>query len=146
MKQSGFTLIEMMVVVVIIAILSALLVPRIMGRPDEARIAKAKQDVIALETALDLYRLDNGFYPSTKQGLKALIQKPMQGPLPKNYKKGGYIKRLPNDPWGHPYQYRYPGKMLETDVFSLGCDGKLGGKGLDADIGNWNIETIGVAK
>lgn len=146
MKQSGFTLIEMMVVVVIIALLSALLVPRIMGRPDEARLAKAKQDVIALETALDLYRLDNGFYPTTLQGLKALVQKPTQTPIPKNYKKGGYIKRLPNDPWGHPYQYRYPGQMLEVDVFSLGRDGKPGGEGLDADIGNWNIETIGVAK
>ncbi len=135
----GFTLIEIMVVVVIIAILGALIVPKVMSRPDEARIVAARQDIGSLMQALKLYRLDNRRYPSTEQGLQALVQKPVQAPQPDNWKAGGYVERLPLDPWGQPYQYLNPGLRGEVDVFSFGADGEAGGEGHDADIGNWSL-------
>ena len=135
-KQTGFTLIEIMVVVVILAILASVVVPKIMDRPDEARIAKAKQDVRAVESALGLYKLDNFVYPTTDQGLEALVTKPSGSPEPKNYKKGGYVKSVPKDPWGNEYKYLNPGVHGDIDVFSLGPDMQPS----DDDIGNWNIE------
>ncbi|WP_020648735.1 type II secretion system major pseudopilin GspG [Solimonas variicoloris] len=137
--QSGFTLIEIMVVVIILGILAAMVVPKIMDKPDQARVVKAKQDIRALESALNLYKLDNFNYPSTQQGLDALVTKPGGDPEPKNYKAGGYIQTLPKDPWGNPYQYLSPGTKGEIDIFSLGRDGKPGGEGTDADIGNWDL-------
>ena len=133
----GFTLIEVMVVVVILSILAAIIVPRIMDRPDKARIVKAQADIRALESALNLYRLDNHEYPTTDQGLEALVQKPADAP---SWKEGGYIDRLPKDPWGRPYQYLNPGTHGSIDIFSLGADGQPGGDGKDADIGNWTLE------
>jgi general secretion pathway protein G len=133
----GFTLIEIMVVVVIIGILAALIVPKIISRPDEARITAAKQDVGALSQSLKLYKLDNLAYPSTDQGMQALVVKPTSPPIPPNWKPGGYIERLPKDPWGHDYRYLNPGQHREIDVYSLGADGEPGGEGNNADIGNW---------
>ncbi|MGH8456115.1 MAG: type II secretion system major pseudopilin GspG [Stenotrophobium sp.] len=139
--QGGFTLIEIMVVVVIIGLLAAIVAPKILGRTDDARIAKAKQDISVLESALNLYKLDNYTYPSTQQGLEALVAQPSGDPQPKNYKLGGYIKSLPKDPWGNPYQYLQPGTHGEFDIFSLGADGKPGGEGVNADIGNWDLNS-----
>jgi len=138
--MQGFTLIEVMVVVVILGILAAVVVPRIMDRPDTARITKAQQDIRVLEGALNLYKLDNHFYPSTEQGLDALVQQPSGDPEPRNWKQGGYIDRLPVDPWGNPYQYLNPGAHGTIDIYSLGADGQLGGNDVAADIGNWNLE------
>lgn len=139
--QRGFTLIEIMVVVVILGILAAVVVPRIMDNPGKARVAKAQQDIRQLESALDLYKLDNFNYPNTQQGLDALVNRPSGDPQPRNYKQGGYIKSLPKDPWGNPYQYLSPGvKNAELDVFTLGADNQQGGEGEAADIGNWNPE------
>ena len=137
-RQSAFTLIEILVVVAILAILAAIVVPRVMDRPDEARKVAAKADVAAIVQALKLYRLDNGFYPSTDQGLAALVQKPASSPVPGNWKQGGYLERLPKDPWGGDYQYLSPGVKSEIDVFSLGADRTRGGEGSGADIGNWD--------
>lgn len=128
-----------MVVVVILGILATLVVPKIIGRPDEARSIAAKQDIASLLQALKLYRLDNQRYPSTEQGLQALIAKPNSEPIPSNWKSGGYVDRLPKDPWGKPYQYLNPGLRGEIDVFSLGADSAPGGEGNDADIGSWNL-------
>jgi general secretion pathway protein G len=136
-RHSGFTLIEIMVVVVIMGVLAALLVPRLMGRTDDARILAAKQDIATLMQALKLYRLDNQRYPTTEQGLQALIARPSNGPQPANWKSGGYIDRLNKDPWGNPYQYASPGTRSEVDIFSYGADGQPGGAGNDADIGSW---------
>jgi len=136
-KDAGFTLIEIMVVIAIIGILATLIVPKIMGRPDEARVVAAKQDVGTIVQALKLYRLDIGRYPTTDQGLKALVEKPTSEPVPQNWKMGGYLDSLPKDPWGNVYQYANPGTNGEIDVYSFGSDGKPGGIGLDADIGNW---------
>jgi general secretion pathway protein G len=136
-RARGFTLIEVMVVVVILGILAAFVVPQIMSRPDEAKMVKAQQDVLRLESALDLYRLDNGQYPSQGQGLAALVQKPSTPPVPSHYNPSAYLKRLPKDPWGHEYQYRNPGLYGDVDIFSLGADGREGGEGVDSDIGNW---------
>lgn len=133
--QLGFTLIEVMVVVVILGILAAIVVPRIMDRPDEARKVKAQQDIRALEAALNLYRLDNYAYPSTDQGLEALSQKPV--PDPPRWKEGGYVDRLPVDPWQHPYQYLSPGSHGSLDIYSMGPDGQ---SGTDDDIGNWTLQ------
>lgn len=138
-KQTGFTLIEVMVVVVILGILAALVVPKIMGRPDEARMVAARQDIATLMQALKLYKLDNITYPTTEQGLQALTTKPASAPVPSNWKSGGYIDRLPKDPWGHEFQYLNPGLHGEIDVFSLGADGAQGGEGNDADIGSWSL-------
>lgn len=135
----GFTLIEIMVVVAILGILAALVVPKIMGRPDEARIVAARQDIAAIRQALNLYRLDNQRYPTTEQGLQALVEKPASGPIPGNWKAGGYLERLPKDPWGAPYQYLNPGLRGEVDIYSLGADGATGGAGNNADIGSWEL-------
>lgn len=136
-NRKGFTLIEIMVVVVILSILAAFVVPKIMDRPDQARIVKAEQDIRAIESALKLYRLDNYFYPSTDQGLEALVNEPQDDPEPKNWKEGGYLDRLPIDPWGNAYLFLNPGVHGQIDIFSLGADGQQGGEGVNADIGNW---------
>lgn len=137
----GFTLIEIMVVITILGILAALIVPRVVGRTDDARIAAAKQDVAQLMSALKLYRLDNGRYPTSEQGLKALLEKPTLDPIPNNWKTGGYIERstLPRDPWGKEYQFLSPGLKGEVDIYSFGRDGQVGGEGPDADVGNWQL-------
>ena len=135
----GFTLIEIMVVVVIMGILAALIVPKLMGRSDDARIAAAKQDVATLMQALKLYKLDNQRYPTTEQGLQSLIAKPTTGPAADGWKTGGYLDKLPKDPWRNPYQLLSPGIKGEIDVFSLGADGQPGGVGNDADIGSWDL-------
>ena len=137
--QGGFTLLEVMVVVVIIGILAALVVPKIISRPDEARAIAAKQDIASLMQALKLYRLDNQRYPTTEQGLQALVARPTTAPIATNWKAGGYVERLPKDPWGSPYQYLAPGVRGEIDVFSYGADAAPGGEGNDADIGSWNL-------
>ncbi len=137
-RHAGFTLIEVMVVVVILGILAAIVVPRVMDRPDAARITKAKQDIRALESALNLYKLDNFVYPTTDQGLQALVSKPAGTPEPRNWKQ--YMDRLPKDPWGNDYQYLSPGVKGDVDVFSLGADGQPGGEGVNADIGNWDLQ------
>jgi general secretion pathway protein G len=140
MRQRGFTLIEIMVVVVIIGLLATLVLPRVLGRQDQAMIAKAKVDIQALSSALKLYKLDNFNYPSTEQGLEALTKAPAGDPPAKYWKKGGYIERLPADPWGNPYQYLSPGEKMEIDVWSFGADGRSGGDGTNAEIGNWNLD------
>jgi general secretion pathway protein G len=137
MRPRGFTLIEIMVVVVILGILAALIVPRVVGRTDEARAAAAKQDVAAIMQALKLYRLDNGRYPTTEQGLAALVTKPPGQPVPANWKQ--YLDKTPKDPWGNAYQYLNPGVRGEIDVFTLGADVQPGGSGADADIGSWDL-------
>lgn len=140
MAVRGFTLIEVLVVVVILGILAGLIVPRIMDRPDQARVVAAKNDIQAIVSALKLYRLDNGVYPSSEQGLAALAKKPETGDIPRNYKPGGYLERLPKDPWGSDYQYLNPGVRGEVDVASLGADRAPGGEGYAADIGSWNLD------
>lgn len=143
MRQRGFTLLEVMVVIVIIGLLATLVLPRVLGRQDQAMVAKAKADVQALTTALKMYKLDNFIYPSTEQGLEALVKQPAGEPLAKNWKTGGYIERLPADPWGNPYQYLNPGEKMEIDVWSLGADGRVGGEGVDEEVGNWNLDQRG---
>ncbi len=133
--QRGFTLIEIMVVVVIIGILGALVVPKLMGKPGEARVTAAKVDISTLMQALKLYKLDNQRYPSAEQGLQALVTKPTAGAIPPSWKP--YLDKLPNDPWLHPYQYASPGLKGEIDVYSFGADGVIGGEGKNADIGSW---------
>lgn len=137
--QRGFTLIEIMVVVVIMGILAALVVPKLMGRTDDARIIAAKQDIATIMQGLKLYRLDNHRYPTTEQGLRALITKPSSGPAASGWKSGGYLDKLPKDPWGNPYNYLSPGVKGEVDVFSFGADGQPGGTDNDADIGSWDL-------
>jgi len=139
-NQKGFTLIELMVVIVILGILAGVVVPRIMDNPDKARVAKAKHDITALEGALDVYRLDNFIYPTTDQGLESLVSQPGGDPAPANWKAGGYIKKLKKDPWGHDYLYLSPGQHGELDIYSLGADGAPGGEGVFADIGSWDLE------
>lgn len=136
-KQSGFTLIELMVVVVILALLATFVVPQIMDRPEQARVVKAQQDIRNLESALKMYKLDNFSYPSTDQGLEALIKKPEGNPKPRNYNAKGYLENLPQDPWGNDYLYLNPGVHGEIDIYSLGADGVEGGDGFNTDIGNW---------
>lgn len=137
-RQRAFTLIEVLVVVAILGILAAIVIPKIMDRPDDAKRVAAKADVAAIVQSLKLYRLDNGFYPTTDQGLSALVQQPNSNPVPTNWKKGGYLDRLPKDPWGTEYQFLNPGQHGEIDVFSLGADKARGGDGSGADIGNWD--------
>lgn len=134
-QQRGFSLIEIMVVVVILGILAALVVPKIISRPEEARIVKARQDVLAIQNALELYKLDNGFYPTTDQGLMALVEKPTSSPAPSDWKT--YLKTLPKDPWGRDYNYLNPGQHGEIDIFTYGATGQ-GGDAKNAEIGNWN--------
>lgn len=138
-KQSGFTLLEVMVVVVILGILASFVVPNLLGNKEKADQQKAVTDIVALENALDMYKLDNSVYPTTDQGLEALVSQP-SNPEPRNYRDGGYIRRLPNDPWGNDYQYLSPGDNGNIDIFTLGADGQEGGEGINADIGNWNIQ------
>ena len=133
--RSGFTLIELMVVLVIIGVLAALIVPNVLDRADEARVTAARTDVNRLMQALKLYKLDNQRYPSTDQGLQALVARPTAAPAPQNWKP--YVDKLPNDPWGRPYQYANPGVRGEIDVYSLGADGAVGGEGKDAEVGSW---------
>ncbi|MDQ7074753.1 MAG: type II secretion system major pseudopilin GspG [Gammaproteobacteria bacterium] len=135
-QQAGFTLIEIMVVVAILAILASVVIPRIMSEPDKARVVKAKQDIRVLESSLELYKLDNFTYPSTDQGLEALVTRPNDA---NNWKEGGYVKKLPKDPWQREYQYISPGEHGEIDVYSLGADGIPGGDKFAADIGNWDL-------
>ncbi len=135
--QSGFTLMEVLIVVVILSILAVAVVPQFLDAPDKARQARAQADVKNIETALSMYKLDNIQYPSTSQGLQALVQKPSGRPEAKNWKPGGYLKQLPADPWGNPYQYLNPGNHSEVDIYSFGADGQPGGEGLNKDIGNW---------
>lgn len=133
----GFTLVEIMVVVVIIGILGALVVPKLLGRTGESRVVAAKTDIATLMQALKMYKLDNQRYPTTEQGLQALTTKPTSGPSANGWKEGGYVERLPKDPWGNSYQYLSPGLHGEVDIFSLGADGQPNGEGEDADVGSW---------
>jgi len=137
-SERGFTLIEIMVVVVILSILAAMIVPRVMDRPDQARMVRAEQDIMVLLNALKLYKLDNYHYPSSSEGLEALMEKSTNGQ--QRWKDGGYVDRLPVDPWGNNYQYLYPGAHGPIDVYSFGADGREGGSGMDADIGSWDID------
>jgi general secretion pathway protein G len=139
--QYGFTLIEIMVVMAILALLAALVGPKIMGRSDDAKIVDAKVQIRNLESALKLYKLDNGVYPATEQGLQALVEKPVNGQIPKNYKAEGYLesKKMPADPWGNDYVYLSPGEHGDYDLCSRGADGAKGGEGRDTDICNWDI-------
>lgn len=139
-RQLGLTLIEIMVVIVIMAILAAIVVPKIMSRPDQAKKLKVKQDILAIENSMDLYKLDNGFYPSQGQGIDALVKKPLDEPMPANWSPGGYLKKLPIDPWGHPYHYDNPGSHGPIDIYSWGADNKPGGSGMNAIVGNWDEE------
>ena len=136
-RQRGFTLLEIMVVIVILGILASLVVPNLMGNKEKADRQKAVSDITALENALDMYKLDNSIYPNTEQGLEALVSKPTSQPEPRNYRDDGYIKRLPQDPWNNDYQLVSPGEHGKIDVFSMGLDGEAG---TDDDIGNWNLD------
>lgn len=135
---NGFTLIEIMVVVVIIGLLAAMIAPNIMGNLDRAEINRARQDIRSIETALNLYRLDNFRYPSTDEGLEALVRNPGENSAP-NWKTGGYLSSIPMDPWNRPYLYLNPGRQSQFDIFTLGADGQEGGDGNNADIGNWDL-------
>ncbi|EEB85134.1 type II secretion system major pseudopilin GspG [Roseobacter sp. GAI101] len=141
--ESGVTLIEMMVVLVIIALVAAMIVPNVIGRPNEARVAVAKTDIRAISSALELYRLDNRTYPTTSQGLAALVRRPTSPPEPSNWVQGGYLPEDPTDPWGNAYLYRSPGDTANFDLISLGADGAVGGTGVDADIANSSTPTSG---
>lgn len=137
-KQQGFTLIEVMVVVVILGILAAIVVPRVIDRPEQARVVRAQQDIVAISNAMDLYKLDNGQYPTTDQGIAALVTQPTSEPAPQDWHQ--YLKQVPTDPWGNPYIYANPGVHGEIDISSYGPTGKPGGTGDQAEIGNWTVE------
>lgn len=141
-NNKGFTLIELMVVIVILGILAGLIVPRIMSRPEEARQAKAMIQIESLETTLKLYKLDNGSYPSTEQGLQALVEPPEVGNLPRNWREGGYLEKgkIPKDPWNNEYIYLCPGTHGDYDIISYGADGEAGGEGKNSDITTWDVE------
>lgn len=139
-NSRGFTLIEIMVVVVILGILAAFVVPKLLNRPDEARITKAATDIKGIEQALGLFKLDNGYYPTTEQGLAALVSKPTIGRIPVKYAEGGYLKKVPADPWGTPYLYLAPGTHGDFDIISLGADAEVGGEGKNADIESWKLD------
>lgn len=138
-RQSGFTLIEIMVVVVILGIMATLIGPKLLSRVDDAKITKAKQDIAQLKQSLELYKLDNQRYPTTEQGLQSLVTKPTTGPAANGWKTGGYIDKLPKDPWNGQYQYLSPGVKGSVDIFTFGADGQPGGNGNDADIGSWDL-------
>lgn len=138
-RARGFTLIEIMVVVVIMGILASLVVPKLIARTGESKVAAAKVDIATVMQALKLYRLDNQRYPTTEQGLRALVEKPTTGPAANGWKAGGYLEKMPKDPWGNPYQFLSPGVKGEVDLISLGADGQPGGSGDDADIGSWEL-------
>lgn len=140
--HAGFTLLEVMVVIVILGILASLVVPNLLGNKERADRQKAISDIVALESALDMYRLDNGRYPTTEQGLEALLRQPANLTDGRGYRQGGYIKRLPQDPWGHDYQYLAPGEKGAFDLYSLGADGQEGGSGAATDIANWNLQEL----
>lgn len=142
-RQKGFTLLEIMVVIVILGLLASLTIPSLMGNKEKADKQKAASDIVALENALDMYRLDNGRYPSSEQGLAALMTKPERPPLPRNYPEDGYIRRLPQDPWGNGYQLRNPGKHGKLDIYSIGPDGLAD---TEDDIGNWAEKSLGQAE
>ena len=141
-NNKGFTLLEIIVVVFILSLLAAIVAPKIMGRTDDARIAEAKIQIKNFETALKLFKLDNGFYPGTEQGLAALVERPISGQIPQKYREGGYLeqKKIPLDPWGNPYMYISPGINGDFDIISYGADGKEGGEGKNADIKSWDIQ------
>lgn len=139
-SDAGFSLLELMVVVVILSILALVILPRIIDRPDQARVARVQSDLAVISSAVKLYRLDNFRYPTTEQGLRALVERPTSEPAPRNWAGNGYLDRLPKDPWGGGYQYLSPGVHGEFDVFTLGADGVAGGEGIDADIGSWTLE------
>ena len=140
--QAGFTLIELMVVIVILGLLAGVIIPRFMGETDKAKVATTKMQIASLESALKIYKLDNGNYPSTEQGLQALVETPTTGNLPKNWRKGGYLEKgkVPKDPWKNDYIYICPGSHGDFDLSSYGADGEPGGEGFDKDINNWEIE------
>ncbi|WP_028772886.1 type II secretion system major pseudopilin GspG [Shewanella waksmanii] len=138
-KHRGFTLLEVMVVIVILGILASMVVPNLMGNKDKADQQKAVSDIVALENALDMYKLDNSVYPTTEQGLEALVQKPTLSPEPRNYREGGYIRRLPQDPWGNEYLLLSPGENGTLDIFSAGADRQ---PGTEDDIGNWDLQNF----
>ncbi len=138
--RAGFTLIEIMVVIVILGLLAALVVPKLIGRTEEAKKTQARVQIKHIQQALELFKLDNGFFPTTDQGLEALVRVPEAGRIPKNYRKGGYIDRVPKDPWGDPYVYVSPGAHGDYDISSYGADGVAGGEGEDADINSWDAQ------
>ncbi len=135
-RMRGFTLIEIMVVVIIIGLLAAIVAPQVIGNIDKAQVTKAKVEIEAIEDAMKFYRLDNFQYPTTEQGIEALVSQP-NDPSIRNWRPGGYLEEVPRDPWGNPYQYLNPGNNGEIDIYTLGRDGRPGGEGIDADIGNW---------
>lgn len=137
-RDAGLTLIELMVVVVILALLAVVIVPRVIDRPDQARAARAASDIAAISSALNLYRLDTGAYPTSEQGLRALVERPTSAPVPANWADGGYLERVPEDPWGRPYLFLSPGVHGAFDLVSQGADGRSGGSGSDADITSWH--------
>ena len=137
-RQSGFTLIEIMVVIVILGVLASMVAPNVLGNKEKADRQKAMSDIIALENALDMYKLDNNHFPSTQQGLEALVEKPSGNPEPRSYRSNGYIRRLPKDPWGNDYLIQSPGNFGDIDIFTAGPDGR---PGTDQDIGNWNLSS-----
>ncbi|PLX78213.1 MAG: type II secretion system protein GspG [Desulfuromonas sp.] len=140
-NERGFTLIEIMVVVVILGVLAAIVIPKFLDRPDQAKVTKAKVDMKSLEEALGMFKLDNGFYPSTEQSLEALVNKPETGRIPSKYADGGYLKKVPLDPWSNQYVYLSPGlHSKDFDLISYGSDGEPGGEGFDADINSWELE------
>lgn len=141
-RQTGFSLLEIMVVVVIIGILVATIAPNLFGETERARLTRVKVDITSLEDALERYKMENFIYPTTDQGLESLVTQSTLPPEPKHFKQGGYVKRLQKDPWGNDYQYISPGQFGPYDLFTLGADGEIGGEGANADIGNWNLNDI----
>jgi general secretion pathway protein G len=139
-NMRGFTLIEIMVVIVILGLLAAIVVPKLIGRTEQAKRTQTRVQIKNIQQALELFKLDNGFYPGTEQGLEALVRMPETGRVPKNYRKGGYMDRLPKDPWGNPFVYLYPGTRGDYDISSYGADGVAGGDGEDGDVNSWDAE------